>query len=157
MTVMIGIVGTTENSMTSLCVRNVWPGHHADSIVFGTGGPNGDAGIAMQRRSFKHPHKEHMTKITFRRLLSIATLSGCCLASAAGPVGGIYEIPSSTLNSGASDLAGGSYKLSSSVGGLAYATALSGSPYQFYPGFWNTVTGLPGCLLDIDGNGRWTP
>ena len=86
--------------------------------------------------------------------MSIAALSGCCLASAAGPAGGIYEIPSSALNSGAGDLAGGSYKLSSSVGGLAYATALSGSPYQFYPGFWNTVTGLPGCLLDIDGNGR---
>ena len=96
-----------------------------------------------------------MNKHSIVRLALGMALVGCSVAWAAGPSSANYAIPSSTLNSGVGDMSSASYKLSSSLGDLAYGTTLGSAGYQLGAGFWYTVVGvLPGCLLDIDGNGK---
>lgn len=98
--------------------------------------------------------------LDMRRLSTIALLAGCACAWTGIAVGGNYAIPSGTVASGASDMAGGGYGLAASLGDLSRPPALNGGTYQFYPGFWAGSAPFIApllCLLDIDDDGKVDP
>ena len=88
------------------------------------------------------------------RMIFIAALTTSTLASAIGPSSTNYTIPSSTVNAGVGDMTSASFKLASSLGGPFFAGTSRSTSYSATPGFWPTIKGvLPGCILDLDGNG----
>ncbi len=93
-----------------------------------------------------------------RQLAAIVALGASAAGFAAGPSSANYAIPSSTINAGVGPMSSASYKLSSSLGDPFFAGALTSASYRINSGFWGTITGvLPGCVLDIDGNGAIDP
>jgi len=97
---------------------------------------------------------------TTMRVLAVGfcALALCVPALAAGPSSTNYSIPSSTINAGVGPMSSANYKLSSSLGDPFFAAALTIASYRINPGFWGTIAGvLPGCVLDIDGNGSIDP
>lgn len=89
-----------------------------------------------------------------RGLIIFLAWVACAPCWAGGPSGGSYVILSSTIASGASNTAAGSYSISSSLGDLSRSPQLAAGPYQIFPGFWIPGSGIvSGCTLDLDDNG----
>jgi len=85
-------------------------------------------------------------------MLASALMSGSP-AFAATPTSTNYALPSSAVNNGVADLASTNFKLSSSVGDMAYTLRSTSAGFVLSPGFWHATIGVTqGCVLDIDGN-----
>ena len=82
-------------------------------------------------------------------------VTAACAAWATGPTSSNYALPASVVNNGAGDMASTSFKLSSSLGDMAFTVRQTSTGFVLSPGFWHAVFGVTqGCVLDIDGNQR---
>ncbi|MEO7253360.1 MAG: hypothetical protein ABIZ64_03860 [Casimicrobium sp.] len=92
----------------------------------------------------------------FTLMLASAMMSGSP-TFAATPTSTNYALPSSAVNNGVADLASANFKLSSSVGDMAYTMRSTSTGFVLSPGFWHATIGVTqGCVLDVDGNNSIT-
>lgn len=86
--------------------------------------------------------------------LMTASIAALCLPALAGPSGGVYSIPWSTIDGGGVlNSSGGSYTLSGTIGQPDAGATMSGGSFSLTGGFWAGVNNAAPCDPDLNGDG----
>lgn len=90
-----------------------------------------------------------------RTSLLIAGLSVFALPALAGPSGGPYSIPWSTIDGGGIlNSSGGTYTLSGTIGQPDASGVMTGGTYSLTGGFWAGIDSSAPCAPDLNGDGN---
>jgi hypothetical protein len=87
--------------------------------------------------------------------LAVAGISMIAMPALAGPTGGAFSIPWSTIDGGGViNSSGGSFTLSGTIGQPDAGPTMSGGTFSLTGGFWAGVGMAPACPADLNGDGN---